>query len=162
MNQRSLLGHSTRFASCLALLTTATLSVAANAAPPSRGAAETTYLNLSPSERAALIAEATANATAPGAIRSATPAERAELAIPPGRRTTGAAGSEQKSAPKRREMRNGDMVGMVVGTELMMHRRVVLTADGKHLETCGHAEHTHDEKTAQVIARAAKAGATRE
>jgi hypothetical protein len=164
MNQSRNVGHATRLASRLAIFftTTAVLSVAAGAAPPSTRTAEAMHVNMSPAERAALIAEATANATTPGATRMATPAERAEMAIPPGRRNIEAASSEQKNASKRREMRSGNMVGLVVGTELMMQRRVALTADGKHLETCGNAAHTHDDKTAQVIARAAKAGAARE
>jgi hypothetical protein len=151
MNRCRNAGRTTRLASCLALLTTAALSVAAIAAPPSTQAAENLHMNMSPTERAALIAEATANATTPGATRMATPAERAEMAIPPGRRA-----AEQKSASKRREMRSGNTVGIVTGTELMTHRSVTVTADGKHVETCGSAAHTHDEKTTAVISRANK------
>ncbi len=153
--------RTTRLASCLALLTTAALSVAVNAAPPSTQAAENLHMNMSPTERAALIAEATANATTPGATRMATAAERAEMAIPPGRRTVESAGAEQKSASKRRELRRGNAVGIVTGTELMSHRSVTVTADGKHLETCGSAAHAHDEKTTAVIARANKAKESR-
>jgi cytosine/uracil/thiamine/allantoin permease len=160
MNRCRNVGRATRLASCLVLLTTAALSVAANAAPPSTQAAEAMHMNMSPAERAALIAEATANATTLGAMRMATPAERAEMAIPPGRRNAENASSEQKNAPKRREMRSGNTVGLVVGTELMSHRSVTVTADGKHLETCGSAAHTHDEKTTALISRANKAGKT--
>jgi hypothetical protein len=156
MNRCRNAGRTTRLASCLALLTTAALSVAANAAPPSTQAAENLHMNMSPTERAALIAEATANATTPGATRMATPAERAEMAIPPGRRAAESSGTEQKSASKRREMRSGNTVGIVTGTELMSHRSVTVTADGKHVETCGSAAHTHDEKTTAVISRANK------
>ncbi len=160
MNRCRNAGRTTRLASCLALLTTAALSVAANAAPPSTQAAENLHMNMSPAERAALIAEATANATTPGATRMATPAERAEMAIPSGRRTVESTGTEQKSAVKRRELRRGNAVGIVTGTELMSHRSVTVTADGKHLETCGNAAHTHDEKTAAVISRANKEART--
>ena len=149
-----------RVLTCVALLTTAALSLAANAAPPSTQAAEDLHMNMSPTERAALIAEATANATTPGATRMATSAELAEMAIPPGRRTVESAGSEQKSALKRRELRRGNAVGIVTGTELMSHRSVTVTADGKHLETCDSAAHTHDEKTTAIISRANKEART--
>jgi hypothetical protein len=170
MNRCRNVGRTMRLASCLALFTTAALSLAAHAATPSTEAAETLHMTMSPTERAALIAEATANATTPGATRMATPAERAEMAIPPGRRTAAASGNEQKSASKRRELIRGNAVGIVTGTELMSHRSVNITADGKHLETCGTAAHAHDEKTSTQISRANKdarstnagTGATRE
>jgi hypothetical protein len=162
MNRRRTLAHLRGTVMQIPRLTAATLSftlaAAAFAATPTGESAERILLNLTPAERAELIAEATAAAVSPGTVRNATAGERAELAIPPGRRAAATPENQQKRAAvsANRELIRGNAVGRVVGTELMSHRSVKIAADGKHLESCGSGEHTHDAKTTVLIAGAAK------
>lgn len=140
--QRTLL----RSAFALAALLAATV----HAAPPATASPEMMHLNMTAAERDEIINEAT-NALA---ARQANAAERAQLAVEPGRRNV--ENSEQKRAVSGRQMQHGSAVGRVVGTELMSQRRVTVTADGEHLESCSAEGHTHDAKTTAHIARALK------
>lgn len=137
----------------LSLLTAALSSLAFGAyAAEGARSAEMMLQAMTPAEFAEIAAEANAK----GAARNATAAERAELAIPSGRRASATEGGDLKSATKRREMRSGNAVGMVMGTELMSHRTVSRGVNGEHLQSCSTEPHSHDAKTALQIAQAKK------
>jgi hypothetical protein len=142
-----------RFAAAAIALTLANAGFAAE--PSVSQSPDAMPLALTAAERTALMAEANSSVTQ-AAQRAASADERAQLAIEPGRRAANASGNLQKRATSARELRRGNAVGLVVGTELMSHRSVTVAANGEHLQACGSEPHVHDAKTAALISRATK------
>jgi hypothetical protein len=153
-----------------AIVATTLLASTAYAAPgPERNAAQSAleqYRDMTSAERADLINEAVGNADMKS--RAATADERALMAIKPSeaRRYVKQEGVAKRagSSSLGREFRHGNSVGKVLGTSYMMERKIALTPDGKHLETCGQGTHKHDAKTTAMIeaAREALKGIVRE
>lgn len=151
-----------------ALLSSLLIAGAAQAAPkqpesnvesnPTQTAAEQ-YREMSRAERLDVLNEAMGNADMKS--RPVTASEKAMISMKPAdaRRLAKPEATAKRAGGSGvgREFRNGSAVGVVVGTAFMMERKVALTADGKHLETCGHAAHSHDTKTAALIQAAREA-----
>lgn len=161
---------SRKLAGMAAIVATSLLTGAVTAAPtPERNPAQSAleqYRDMTSAERAELINDAVNDSAMKS--RAATADERAMISMKPSeaRRYVKqqAVAKRASSSSLGREFRHGNSVGKVLGTSYMMERKIALTADGKHLETCGHGTHTHDAKTAAMIesARAVLKGVVRE
>jgi hypothetical protein len=152
-----------------ALVATALFTGTAFAGPnPERNPAQSAmeqYRDMTSAERAELINEAVGNADMKS--RGATADERALMAIKPAeaRRYVKQEGVAKRGGSSLgREFRHGNSVGKVLGTSYMMERKIALTPDGKHIETCGQGAHKHDAKTTAMIdaAREVLKGVVRE
>jgi hypothetical protein len=141
-----------------ATLAVTTAHAASSNIPAAEKSALEQYRDISAAERLELANEAAVQANSK--TRAATAAEREMMAVSPSdaRRVL-----KKESVAKTtgtnllgRELRVGNAVGRVVGTAFMTGRKVSVTADGKHLETCGHDNHAHDAKTVALLAQAAR------
>jgi hypothetical protein len=151
----------------IALVSALLVAGAAHAAGknPEQSAMEK-YRTMSEAERAELINEAVNDSAMKS--RNVTEDERAMLSMKPAdaRRYVKQEGIAKRASSSSlgREFRHGNSVGKVLGTSFMMERKITLTGDGKHLETCGPGSHKHDAKTTAMIeaAREALKGLVRE
>lgn len=111
---------------------------------------------MSADERAELASEAAAISASPH--RKATAAERAMIVETPAQARVAVKENFAKRSGGQtgKEFRVGDAVGKVVGSAFLTSRKVTITADGKHLESCGTLAHEHDAKTSAAIAQMAK------
>jgi hypothetical protein len=166
-NNRKWKARAVVFAAVSATLAVATAQAAPSNISTTEKSALEQYRDISAADRLELANEAAAQASVK--TRAATAAEREMMAVSPSdaRRVLKKEDLAKTTGTNLlgRELRVGNSVGRVVGTAFMTGRKVTLTTDGKHLETCEHGHHAHDAKTVALIAQAAretKKGAGRE
>jgi prophage DNA circulation protein len=149
--------HAALLAVVSATFVVGTANAASNISATEQSALEQ-YRNISAAERLELANEAAAQASVK--TRSATAAEREMMTVSPSdaRRYLKQENLAKSSGTNLlgRELRAGNAVGRVVGTAFMTGRKVSLTADGKHLETCESGNHLHDAKTVELLAKSAR------
>ncbi len=117
------------------------------------------YRDMSAEERAELANEAAAISATP--IRKATSGERDMLGESPAQaRKAIKEDFSKRGGLTGKEFRSGTSVGKVVGSAFLTSRTVTITADGKHLQSCGTADHQHDAKTSALISKMTKSQKT--